>query len=89
MQTQHGETAEGLFCPDSRNNRPVCRDDLMSVELFSAALWKHTNITSMNAEQTLKKCGKCVSAGHRLHHAALVTRKDCTVPLLRWRLLPL
>lgn len=47
VQTQHGETAEGIFCPDSSNNRHVCTGDLMSVELISAALWKHTNITSM------------------------------------------
>lgn len=53
METQHAETAEGTFCPDSWNNRHVCADDLMSVGLITAALWKHTNITSINAEQTV------------------------------------
>lgn len=47
VQMQHGETAQGIFCPDSLNNRLVCTDDLTSVELITAAPWKHTNITSM------------------------------------------
>lgn len=66
MQMQHGETAEGIFCPDSSNNRHVCMDDLMSVELITAALWKHTNTASNNAGQRVKKYGQCVSAGYNI-----------------------
>lgn len=46
-------------------------------------LWKHTNITSINAEQAVKTYGKCVSAGHALHHATLFTRKELTLAQLR------
>lgn len=82
VQMQHGETAEGIFCPDSSNNRHVSTDDLMSVELITAALWKHTNITSINAEQAVKTYGECVSAGHALNHATLFTRKELTLAQL-------